>query len=371
MSFNALILRNMLRQRMRSSLTILGISIGIMTVVTLGAITEGMKATMEDLLRAGDADFMVGQKGSADFTFSIVSEEEWQGISERDDVLWAHGVLMHILSVESNPYFVMMGIRPGDLAESPPEVVAGSLLAPDASDQIVLGEQAAGDLGVGVGDHVTIDAQEFAVVGIYRTGMTWQDSGAYADLRMVQQLASRTGMVTAVYVKVAPGASVATVAASIEQQDDQLVSITSLADFAEVDQGSQMIDSANLAISALAVGIGAIGVMNTMIMSVFERTREIGILRAVGWRGRRILRMIVTESLLLCLVAVVVGVALGYLATQGVMLMQTVNMFLEPQYTIAVLLRGLGVAVVVALMGAIYPSIRAVRLTPMEALRHE
>jgi len=124
-------------------------------------------------------------------------------------------------------------------------------------------------------------------------------------------------------------------------------------------------------ISALAVGIGAIGVMNMMTMSVFERTREIGMFRAISWRGRRVLRMIVTETLLLCMEFVVVGVGLGFLATQGDMLMQTVNMFLEPQYTIAVLLRGLGVAVVVALMGATYPSIRDVQLASMEAFRHE
>jgi putative ABC transport system permease protein len=342
-----------------------------MTVVTLGAITEGMKATMEDLLRAGDADFMVGQNGSADLSFSIVSEEDWQTIAARDDVLWAHGVLMHIVTVKSNPYFAVMGIRPEDLAESPPEMVAGSLLTPGVTDQIVLGEQAASDLAATVGARVTVDKREFVVAGIYRTGMTWQDSGAYADLSTVQQMASRPGMVTVVYVKVNPGESIAAVASGIEEQSPQLTSITSYADFGNVDQGPKIIDALDLAISVLAVGIGAIGVMNTMIMSVFERTREIGILRAVGWRGRRILRMIVTESLLLCLVAAVVGVLLAFLATEGVTAIRTISVFLEPRYTVQVLLRGLGVALIVAVAGAIYPSIRAVRLTPMEALRHE
>jgi putative ABC transport system permease protein len=140
-------------------------------------------------------------------------------------------------------------------------------------------------------------------------------------------------------------------------------------DYSEVDQGIQFLDAANLAISVLAVGIGAIGVMNTMIMSVFERTREIGIFRAVGWSGRRILRMIITESMLV--VAAFVGSTLGVLATRAILMIDMVSNVLEPQYSADVFIRALVVAVVVALAGAAYPAFRAVGLTPMEALRYE
>jgi putative ABC transport system permease protein len=371
MTFLALIFKNLFRQRVRTALTILGISIGITTVITLGVITEGMKTTMGEMMQAGGSDFMIGQKGSSDFTFSAVTNEEWQAVAARDDVLWAHGVLMHIARVGDNPFFVLNGILPDQLAEGPPTILSGTLLTDADADELILGEGAARELGLHTGDTLTIDDRDFAIVGTYRTGMTLQDNGAYAPLAVVREVASKPAVVTGIYVKVAPGQSVDAVTASIEDEMPSVVTISSVDDFGKVDQGSKMLDAANLAISALAVGIGAIGVMNTMIMSVYERTREIGILRAVGWTGRRILRVIITESIMLCLVAVGVGMFLGWLAIQGVMMNATISAFLQPAYTVDVILRALFVAVGVALIGAIYPAIRAVRLTPMEALRHE
>ncbi|MBE7518830.1 MAG: FtsX-like permease family protein [Thermoflexaceae bacterium] len=121
-------------------------------------------------------------------------------------------------------------------------------------------------------------------------------------------------------------------ASFIEETFPNLVTITSVGELSKVDQGVEMMDAANLAISILAVGIGAIGVMNTMVMSVFERTREIGILRAVGWSGARVLRMIIIESLALCLVAAGFGAALGVAASRAVLFVPAIRSLLEPVY---------------------------------------
>jgi putative ABC transport system permease protein len=287
MSFIALIIKNLVRQRIRTGLTILGISMGITTVVALGVVTSSLKESAGEIIRLGEADFMVAQEGAADLTFSLVDENS------------------------------------------------------------------------------------FRVVGTYQTGSLWEDGGAYAPLATVQDMSAKSGVVTAVYITVKPGADAAAVADRIEDDFQNLVTIADVGEFGKVDQGVEFMDAANIAISVLAVGIGAIGVMNTMIMSVLERTREIGILRAVGWSGRRILRMIIGESLILCVIAAAVGAGLGVLATRAILLIDMVRNLLEPQYTLDIFIRGLVVAVVVALLGAVYPALRAVRLTPMEALRYE
>ena len=132
-----------------------------------------------------------------------------------------------------------------------------------------------------------------------------------------------------------------------------------------------VIDAVQLAISLLAVGIGAIGVTNTMVMSVFERTREIGILRAVGWSRRRILGTVIGESVSLCALATVFGILLGVAASRAIMLVPSISSFLSPVYAPGVFLRAVAIALLVGLAGAAYPALRAIRLTPMEALRHE
>jgi putative ABC transport system permease protein len=273
--------------------------------------------------------------------------------------------------VGSNPYFVTFGRDPEIMAQTRVNLVEGRLIDPAAPNEAMIGTRAAGDNGFKVGDKVSLEKREFEVVGIYESGNLFEDAGAYVPLATLQEISTRPGFVTAVFVTAVEGEDPKAVAGRINAEHDRLVAISDVSEYSEVDQGIEMMDAANIAISVLAVGIGAIGVMNTMVMSVFERTREIGILRAVGWSGRRILRMIIMESIALCLVAAVLGAALGVLLTRAILLIDTVSALLEPQYEINIFIRALAVAVFVALVGAIYPAIRAVRLTPMEALRYE
>jgi putative ABC transport system permease protein len=370
-TFLSLIVKNIVRQRVRTGLTVLGISLGITTVVALGVITESLKASSGEILHIGDADFMVAQEGAADLSFSVLPVATVEEIRATEGVARAEGMLFHITRVGSNPYFFFVGRQYDQLAANPPELREGAIWPEGAMDQILLGDRASRNLDARVGDQVTIEDINFTVAGVFKTGRYLEDGGAYGPIEVISQIAGRGDVVTAVFVKVEPGASIQEVARSIEDNIEGTATITSTDEYGKVDQGIEFLDAANIAISVLAVGIGAIGVMNTMIMSVFERTREIGILRAVGWSGRRILRMIITESLVLCAIATVVGSALGVAATRAILLIDTVRNLLEPQYSIGVFERAIIVAVVVALAGAAYPAFRAVRLTPMEALRYE
>jgi putative ABC transport system permease protein len=371
MSFTSLVFRNLFRQRMRTTLTVVGIAVGITIVVALGTITGGLRATVQGWLQVGGADFVVARKGSADFSFSTVSDEEWRQLEAMDGVARATGALVRVTRHGDNPYFILIGIRPTELSEAPPVLVSGRLPRPGSTHEIILGSRASASNDAGPGSTVTIDEERFRVVGVYRGDDVMTDSGAYAPLRTVREIARTPGVVTGVWVEADAGTDATALASSIEERFPTLVTVSGVDDFDKVDQGVRVMDALNLAVSALAIGLGAIAVMNTMIMAVFERTREFGILRAVGWRGSRIIRLVLTEAVLLCLVAAVLGTALGVLATLGVMRIEAVQGFLEPVYSTDVFVRAIVIAVGVALVGAVYPAYRAVRLSPMEALRHE
>jgi putative ABC transport system permease protein len=125
------------------------------------------------------------------------------------------------------------------------------------------------------------------------------------------------------------------------------------------------------AIGALAIIVGGIGMMNTMVMSVFERTREIGTLRALGWRRRRVLAGVIQESLVLSLMGVVLGLlmALGMIA-----LMQLIPMWgewMQISLSPGLLLQALCISLALGLVGGAYPAWRASQLSPVEALRYE
>lgn len=373
MTFFGMTLRNLVRQRVRSLLTLTGIAIAIATVVALGAITGGMRATATGFVRSGGAAFMVAQEGAADLTFSTLPESVVPRIERIEGVAQARGVFLHITSGGSNPYFFLAGVDPTTMDRDRIQLTDGRLVSPGVRgrDEIVLGDKAARDLGVGIGDRVTVAKHRFRLVGIFTSDVLWESGGGYAALGTVQKVAGKPGKLTITYVDLDPNADPSAVAASIEKTVPGVVVISGAADYSKVDQGFVILDAANAAISALAVLIGGIGVMNTMVMSVFERTREIGVLRAVGWSGRRVLRMVLTESLVLCIVAACLGVVFGVLAARLVVRAPAVKGFIELSYGTDIFIRGFVVALVVGIAGALYPAIRAARMTPMEALRYE
>ena len=119
------------------------------------------------------------------------------------------------------------------------------------------------------------------------------------------------------------------------------------------------------------VAIGIISMLNTMAMSMLERTQEIVILRAVGWPRGRVVRMILGEAVLLAVAAAAGGTVIATLGLQGLTLAPKVNGFIEPDMHWSVVFKGAAITIGIGLLGGAYPAYRAARLLPTEAIRHD
>jgi putative ABC transport system permease protein len=233
MSFLRLILSNLLRQKTRTFLTVLGISIGITAVVALGVITESVKQASAEILTVGGSDFAVGRAGSADLTFSVLTDGDLETLQSYEEIEHTTGVLMAFASVGSNPFFVQAGIEPAALEHFELPLVEGRALAPDALRETMLGKNAADQLNAGVGDTVEIRDETFDVVGIFESGAIMLDGGAVMPLGTVQQIERKEGLVTLAFVQVRDGVDVQALADRIEDENPELATLVTLDDYSD------------------------------------------------------------------------------------------------------------------------------------------
>jgi putative ABC transport system permease protein len=370
MSLIGLILKNLWRQKVRSLLAVAGISLGIATIIALGAIADGMEHNLIATLRSGKADFSIGQAHAPMIVLSSVPEARLYEIARWPEVKQAVGALVTFASFPGNPYFLTIGIEPEAFELGGVTLLEGRAFS--AEDEVLLGKIAANTLGIRPGDAVEIDLKRFRVVGVYETGNLLEDGGALLPLRALQKLKSRPSELTVILVRVREGFSVEEVMARVEREyAGSLITLRSAEEFNKNYQSLSLVRAGSWLISLLALVIGGIGVMNTMIMSVFERTREIGILRAVGWRRGRVLQMIVGESLVLGAVAAVGGAVLGWGAARAVTLLPQTRGLISPAYAPDLFAQAVIIALFVGLLGGLYPAYRAAKISPQEALRYE
>lgn len=303
---------NASRNPRRTATTAAALMIGLALVTTGYVVGASVKASLGNLIEQSvTADYVIGGNDETGISAAVADELDASGrfravTGVRDDAARLGPDVREVTALD-------LGVV-GDLFDI--DVRSGALPSTDANDVIVVHEDLAADLGVEVGDSVPIEfatgfTAELEIAAIYA------DSTIFEDPLVPDQLFDAAGATTVdswIAARLPDGVDTTEVAPFIEAIQNRYpqVSIDTASEFQE--QFESTIDSALLIINALlalAVLIALIGIANTLALSVYERTRELGLLRAVGMTRRQTRRMVRWEAVLVALFGAVLGVAAG------------------------------------------------------------
>ncbi len=368
MTWAGLVLKNLLRRKVRTGLTVAGVAIGVGLIVALLSITNGVKNTANELIHVGRSDFGLFQTGASDLTLSLLPERLAADVRSTSGVARVARIFLLVGAVEHSDSSLLFGYVPGEFPEQRLVIVSGRR---PAGDEALVGDGAARIYHLHVGGAVHVRGRVFRVAGVYHSGNLFVDRGVILPLRVVQAIAQRPDEVTTFGVIVKVGETPKAVARRLEDRFPGVTAVVEPGQAVKIDTSSRLIVEAGWIFSLLALIIGGIGVTNTMAMAVFERIREIGIMRAVGWTSTRIAALIVGEAIGIGLIALGIGLLGGWGAAVLFTEHSSLSSLTQADFTGGVFAWGLAFALGVALLGALYPAWRAVSLTPIEALRRE
>ena len=289
------------------TLGVIGLTVG--AIMALESIVAGTTQSMTNMISGADVEIMIRQADISDTSLSIIDDRVIDKIAAMPEVKSASGmVFTAVMMPEAGGFFLILGYAPNEFAIQRYKVVEGKAI--NSNHQIMIGRTMSIKLNKEVGDTIELSGMRYSVVGIYESSIGWEELGGVVTLRDGQAFTGKPRKSTMAAVKLFdPTLAVAMVERINREFPGMHAALTS--DFANQMPDMRNSNSMIGAISLVAILVGGVGVLNTMLMSVFERTREIGVLRALGWGRRRILGLILREALMLGLLGGLTGIAIG------------------------------------------------------------
>ncbi|WP_137126130.1 ABC transporter permease [Roseomonas sp. HF4] len=370
MNLFGLALSNLRRRPARTLLSILGIGVAVGGAIALLSLGQGIKAGVGDSLGERGADLVVTQRAATDAFGGRLPEALGERLAAVPGVAEVNRELIAFVSDARARPLLAAGVPATAAAVRNAPIVAGRNLRAGDERHVVLGDVIAESLGLAPGMRVDLAEESFEVVGIARWASRMNRSVVLMPLETLQAITYRPGQVTGFHIRLAGPQSAgrrAEVGAALAAVGPVIVS--EAAEAMDHDRNIAVLDAVSLAVSLMALALGGLNVLSTQLMSVQERTREIGMISAIGWSDGRLLGLILLEGTMLGVIGCMLGVGIGIAFTGLFEAIPAIGSYISFKPSVGGLLVPLAGALVLCAVGALYPAWRAVRLSPAAALR--
>jgi putative ABC transport system permease protein len=383
--------------KMRTALTMLGIIIGVASVVALVSVAQGATKGISDRLQSLGTNLVTVSPGftrtgatrGAIGSATTLTLDDANAIAAVDGVEYVAPELTTnklVVAGTSNETTRVVGTTPGYLSVFAYDMWAGTFLNGASVDHnlrvAVIGATTADNLGLtetSVGSSILVGGLPFQLIGILQPkgGSTTADDQVVIPLSTAHELFVGSNSVSAIGLSATSQDAITTVSAEITAVLEQRHGITNGVDDFTIATQAQLLGTVGsvsdvltlllAGIASISLLVGGIGIMNIMLVSVRERTREIGIRKAIGARGRDILSQFLVEALALSLAGGVIGIGAGVVASFAIGTYAGWGFIFNP----ATVVVAVGFSLLVGVVFGVWPASQAARLDPVVALRYE
>ncbi len=385
-----IILRNLMRRKLRTVLTVGGIVIGVFALTVMGAMSEKLS-----LLVKGGEDYygskviVVDSQSSLFMGGAPLTIDKKAEIEKVEGVIYASPVASLLFDEETGVSFGMPSIivsydeQAVQYETFETKIASGRDLTADDRGKVILGSDLVKTLNTDVGQTIKLRDRDFEVVGVLEKTLTAPDNSAAVSLRDAQDLIHNTlpetfkqsvkpeSVVSEFDVYLKDASQGEDIAVKIQEQVPGVKAYGPSYFEKQISQGTAIFNLIILSGALIAIIVGAFSIVNTLTFSVIERTREIGIKKAVGARSSRILKEFMLEAAAIGFIGGIVGIGLGWIMAllineysrdSGILLF-----LVTPRLIIYIFL----FSIVISVAAGFFPARRASKLNPVEALRYE
>ena len=370
MNLITLALRNLRRRATRTIIVSLSVGLAVASALSLVALADSIKRSVGEGADERGADLTVLSRNASDIFSGFIAEDMKDKLSLIHGIQAVTGELVMYAPIDHDQQKVLTGWAADSFFWKRMPISNGHLPELHEHRVVVLGSGAAEALHKDIGDNLYILDARFSVVGIANYESALNRSMIYMPLPELQDIAFRQEHVTMFEIKLQPTvapAEIEVIKAEVGRIDSLLATPTD--QLLQHDRNLLVMKAISRSVSLIALTMGALSVLNALLMAVQERTREIGIMTAIGWSRARTMASIVFEGVLIGVAGCSVGIPLSYGISLLFGYLPTIGDILSFHPSLSMVLPTLLASIALCAAGSLYPAWRAASMSPADALR--